>query len=353
MADASTSRIDARPLRNISVVLRSQNILTNVQTLILDGLTVAAEYINDILEDPTLNVRILSMREARDFHQEHLRQVLQHACRSDRPEGMPKLKAVYFFGYTKEWTLEDDRTYELKSSRNMEIEKAQVAAGIRRADPWWCRKGAMIRKYWAHDWATCLLACEGKIAFDTVACRGPRHWNSPAFGTVPVGEDTRPGVASFSLSGCESCGTSPEGLFYPTDDLLRANVPLLGPPPLLSSSLRAAKTPGQPATPFVPRCVDCLTERYCAGCHKWWCEACYTPPGQQQAAANIVVVDDDGTAEDLQFVTASPPKPKVRSIFCPPCEDVAQTAKPFKPAWYSPPSEFDSTLTARVDALTV
>jgi hypothetical protein len=343
-------------MRLISAVLRRQNILTNVQTLILDGLTISGDYIGDILEDPTLNVRILSMRGGRDLHHEHLRSVLKHACRSDRPEGMPKIKAVYFFGYIRERALENDRFFELGSAQNFEIEKAKVAAGIRRADPWWCRKGAMISKYWGYDWATCLLACEGKIAFDAVACRGPRHRNSPAFGafgTVPVGEDSPhlaglPAVASFSLSGCESCGTSPEGLFYPTDDLMRANVPLLGPPPLLSSSLRAAKTPGQPATPFVPRCLDCLTERYCAGCHKWWCEACYTPPGQQSAAANIVVVDDDATADDLQFVTASPPKPKVRSSFCPPCEDIAESAKPFKPEWYSPPSELDPTLTARV-----
>lgn len=340
MANTPTFRVNARPLRNLSVVLRHQNILTNVQTLILDDLTVAGEYLNDILEDPTLNVRILSMREARGLPHEHLQQVLKHACRSGRPEGMPKLKAVYLFGHVKEGTLVDHRAYNLRLPRNVDIEKAKVVAGLRRADPWWCRKGEVIRKYFVdQDWASCLLACEGKIAFDAVACRGPRHENSPVFVSMPASDNPRyglPALACYSVSGCESCGSSPEGLFYPTDDLTQTNVPLLGPPPLLSSSLRAAKTPGPYATPFVPRCAECLEQRYCAGCHKWWCEACYTPPEWQPAASTLFGVDDDGAAEDLEFVTASPPKPKVRNIFCAQCEDVAESTKQFKPEWYFP-----------------
>lgn len=66
--------------------------------------------------------------------------------------------------------------------------------------------------------------------------------------------------------------------------------PLLPPPPMHSSTLSAAMCPTGQAVRhrlsylrkgnenkarFIPRCFDCIRDRYCAGCNKWWCETCY------------------------------------------------------------------------------
>ena len=52
--------------------------------------------------------------------------------------------------------------------------------------------------------------------------------------------------------------------------------PLLAPPPLHSSTIKAAKTPFPGfGDKMLLRCTDCLRSRYCENCHKWWCEDCY------------------------------------------------------------------------------
>ena len=121
-------------------------------------------------------------------------------------------------------------------------------------------------------------------------------------------------VASYSLGPCEGCGAAPEGLITWGDEDwclggerdefgrrlsesiscgerdLAGRYPLLTPVPMHSASLRGAMCPeGEVLRPslmgkkgkrkmFVPRCWDCIRERYCAGCHKWWCEQCWVGP---------------------------------------------------------------------------
>ncbi|ROW06686.1 hypothetical protein VPNG_06752 [Cytospora leucostoma] len=86
------------PLRGIFSVLRRQDILRNVSTLILDGLSVTAELVHEIINDPSFPVRILSLREVKNLNEPKLRAVLQMAVRPSRPEGTPRLKGLYIFG---------------------------------------------------------------------------------------------------------------------------------------------------------------------------------------------------------------------------------------------------------------
>lgn len=173
------------------------------------------------------------------------------------------------------------------------------------------------------DWAQTLLVCNGIIAFDAVLCTGPRHLNSPAWGELDVdalndaSSSASRGVphwnvAHFSVGGCAGCGSAPEGwTVWGEDNAPRPDAdgrrcseptstnpdigrfPLLPPPPLHSSSIKAAMCPagqsvntrraaaGDPQTGrarFIARCGACLCDRYCISCHRWWCESCYIGP---------------------------------------------------------------------------
>jgi hypothetical protein len=57
------------PLRGIFYNLRRNNILQNVHTLVLDGLSVTADLVNDILIDPQYQVRLLSIRETKNLNE--------------------------------------------------------------------------------------------------------------------------------------------------------------------------------------------------------------------------------------------------------------------------------------------
>jgi len=164
------------------------------------------------------------------------------------------------------------------------------------------------------DWAATLQACAGAVAFDAVLCRAPRHANSPAFGRYPSPgaadeSATRMAVASFALAGCAGCGDAPEGLVaYDRHTRDRpGELPALAPPPLHETSVRAATRPchppqdnsgeGRPGTTraasFVARCATCLRDRYCARCHRWWCEDCLPAAAVAAGAgADPLVLDD-------------------------------------------------------------
>lgn len=285
-----------------------------------------AEFCNDIINEPTLNVRILSIRDVKNLNMGKLRGGLQYACRRTRAEGMPKLKALYVFGSKDSLAVPAvamDRS-AIGVEWNYKSQQALTSSLQHGGDAWWSRKGRIINRQVPDGWANCMLDCDGIIAFDAVLCHGPRHRNSPVFGTTFLRTACDPAVAVIALPACDACGKSPEGILNPTDDMARANVPLLAPPPILSSSLRAAQIPHRPASQFVPRCLDCIRERYCTGCNKWWCESCYIPPGREPSisSASVAIVDDDGvpiSPEWLQLELSSP-KPKVRTNLCPDCE---------------------------------
>lgn len=250
------------PLRGIFATLQRRDILSNVQTLVLDGLSVTADLCNEIIADPRYNVRILSLRGVKNLNEGRLRGALRYACRPSRPAGMPKLKGLYIF---------TEPTHD--SSADHED-----------VDPWYNVKGRIVRRDVSPEWADTLIDCQGVIAFDAPLCTGPRHFNSPVAGTLPDSSVTgQPfpqwAVATDSLSGCKGCGTAPEGTtaFEPAAD--RTRLPLLSGAPHLSSSLKAATCPASPSSTFIARCTACLEDRHCATCNQWWCESCYAPPG--------------------------------------------------------------------------
>jgi len=336
-ADTVFGSFYSGPLRGIFSNLRRADILRDVQVLSLDGLSVTAELIHDILVDPSFSIRILSIRGAKNLNELKLRGALQYACRESRPEGTPRLKGLYVFGpqdtYISGSTPESGGSSPsragtsptgVSASWNDRSQKALAASSADEQEGWYVRRGEQFpgRNRIAAQWATTLVACQGVIAFDAVLCTGPRHLNSSAWGSISIDALNAAGspasvniphyaVATHSLDGCASCGTAPEGWTVwgetPTperDEYDRrtskslsdeiGRFPLLAPPPMHSANVNVAMCPSgqsvrsripsllsaskQPKARFIPRCFDCLRERYCAACHRWWCESCYLGP---------------------------------------------------------------------------
>ncbi|KAH7309785.1 hypothetical protein B0I35DRAFT_359464 [Stachybotrys elegans] len=258
-------------LRRVLAILRQRDFLRDVQTLILDGLSVTAELVHEIITHPSYNVRVLSLRDVHNLNYGRLRGTLQYACRPGRPDGMPKLKALYVFGSTTD-SDSSISEYEALASVWPEFDDGK-------SNEWWSRKGRIIPTHSLREWSSCLQACEGIIAFDAVLCRGPRHGSSPAYGRYNVPMDDFEAVATFAVPACSSCGDAPEGLVR-ADTSSLTSLPALYPPNIMTSSLRGCVVPQNSTDCFVPRCEDCLRERYCTTCHKWWCESCFRLPNQ-------------------------------------------------------------------------
>ena len=330
------------PLRGIFSSLRRLDILRDVQVLSLDGLSVTAELVHDILTDPAFSVRILSIRGVKNMNERKLQGALQYACRESRPEGMPRLKGLYLFGAKDTKPAPSTTTMEMSRSPsptspgrsaaawNTQIQKTLAAppAPVEEPEAWYVRQGNQFTSRISPEWASTLVACAGIISFDSVLCCGPRHFNSRAWGTVntealdaaaSTAMGVRPfAVATHSLGGCASCGTAPEGWTVWGEEMLTshrdadgrrtsesmmadlARFPLLAPPPMHSASLRVAMCPTgqtlrsrlpwlakgkQQQARFIPRCFDCIRDRYCSGCHKWWCESCYIGPRASSSAS--------------------------------------------------------------------
>ncbi|KAI0204437.1 hypothetical protein F4808DRAFT_342453 [Astrocystis sublimbata] len=281
------------PLRGIFTSLRRRDILQHVTTLVLDGLSVTSEFLNDILVDPASRVRILSIREVKNLNERKLMQALRYACRPSRADDMPRLKALYYFG-----------------KRHTSTSLSESGEGKGEDEDWYSQKGRVISKSIADGWAETLLDCREALRFDTVLCTGPRHHNSPAYGkthVTPAGGSPW-GVASFAVGGCASCGSAPEG-FTVYEGSPAEELPLLSPIPLHSSNVKSAMRPHgdetgnghrQPRHEFVPRCLGCIRERYCFSCNQWWCEACYQVPSNEELAQEVHVVNFDENENGLE-----------------------------------------------------
>lgn len=291
------------PLRNIFSRLERQRLLRNVQTLVLDGLSVTAELVKEILTDDRFSVRILSIREVKHLNERKLQQYLRYAVRPSRADGMPRVKGIYLFGprecappvatTTKRSASPASRGVmssqgaQIGAEWNQKSTDALSAALAKTSDKWYQSSGRMLAKRPSSDWAEILQACEGTIVFDAVLCRGPRHDPSKAYiregstnGPPHPASFLRPTIANVALgpSGCECCHSCPEepALFGHS---LPSQFPLLSPLPLHWSSIRAAQMPhtndGSTPPPLFVRCEDCLRGRWCERCHKWWDEDCY------------------------------------------------------------------------------
>ncbi|KAI1497926.1 hypothetical protein F5X99DRAFT_395069 [Biscogniauxia marginata] len=322
------------PLRAIFHSIRRRNILQDVHTLLLDGLSVTAELCNDILVNPSFRVRILSIREVKNLNERRLMQSLHYACRPTRPEDMPRLKGLYIFGKRDAPLLPaaspakqvgTARGAAISAGWNHKSQHALKESIENGGDDWYHCKGRMVSKRIADGWAETLHDCHGVIKFDSVLCGGPCHQNSPAFGKTPTlpgrsADDSRWGVATFALGGCASCGSAPEG-FTVYGESPSENLPLLSPVPLHSSTAKSATCPAYTGLEdggklkFVPRCLECVRERYCFSCHQWWCESCYQVPTREELAAQLVhIVDESNGLVDHELAALEPPKIKTRKI---------------------------------------
>ena len=283
----------AGPLRGVFGRLHQKHILRNVQTLVLDGLSVPADLVREIVAEDRYNVKILSLREVKNLNQTKLQQVLRYITRPTRAEGTPKLKALYFFG-SKDAVAFTIRLQQQQVQPTafgvMASEGAQIGAEWNNRSytalstfvcddetKWYSCTGRAMKRPLS-DWPETLQVCKGLIAFDAVLCRGPRHDISK----VDSKNFLQPTIATVALGpiGCESCGSCPEGpaIFGASPE---SALPLLSPPPSHSSTVRAAQFPqGMPeALPkLILRCEDCLRGRWCERCNRWWCESCYEEP---------------------------------------------------------------------------
>lgn len=309
------------PLRGVMSRLLRQNVLSNVSTMILDGLTVPAEVIREIISEDRYNVRILSIREAKHLNERKLMQVLKYAVRDSRPAGTPQLRGLYVFGpkesrpgppepeigRRRSPTRYPDSSpagvmnalgAQLGAEWNRRSQEALTADLCGVEDKWYQKSGAMFKKTPVSDWAETVKACEGIIHFDAVLCRGPRHdaenyaHQDPDVPTNRYNSYLPPTIATFALGahGCSKCKSSPEGpaVFGESPS---HHLPLLSPPPMHSSSIRAAQWPhithtSTEAPKLFVRCKDCLINRHCERCGKWWDEKCYMPTNTRTELQN-------------------------------------------------------------------
>ncbi|KAL5333590.1 hypothetical protein BJX70DRAFT_55887 [Aspergillus crustosus] len=214
-----------------------------------------------------------------------LQSVLSYAVRPTRPAGSPRVKGIYYFTSM-------DRPRTAVRSKYRDWWNSQIARDVtpsiqdQRQNAWYSSSGKLLKRHIEDGWAQTLKKCEGIIAFDATLCRGPRHDHESA---TQNSEEPQPGtrllgpaIATVALGprGCEGCHTSPEGPAI-WGQSRNETFPLLSPPPFHSSSLAAAKRPAlfpgeRPV--LIARCTDCLTDRWCHRCNKWFCSSCLPNP---------------------------------------------------------------------------
>ncbi|KAL2355336.1 hypothetical protein BJ546DRAFT_1025615 [Cryomyces antarcticus] len=299
------------PIRGIFSNLERRGVLQHVRTLILDGLSVPAELVNQIVSEDRFRVHILSIREVKNLNERKLQQVLLHAVRDSRPVGALKLKGLYFFGPKPHRSsnapakaaarpsavqsptgVTSSEGAQIGAEWNQRSSTALSSSLVRTQDEWYQPAGRIFPRSFSPEWATTLQACSGKIAFNAVLCRGPRHnpespsWLRPAIATIALGP-----------TGCGGCGTCPESpaLFH-GPSWSTQHFPLLDPIPIHSYTLDAARTPATPRLssppPLIVRCEDCLRGRWCERCNKWWCESCYQEPVSRFQPTEMQQIED-------------------------------------------------------------
>ena len=288
----------AAPLKGIFDNLAQRSILQDVRTLVLDGLPVPADLVADIVLTDRFNVNILSIRDCRHLNERKLMQILQYAVRPTRPQGTPRVKGIYHFTpmdhpnrapvrpQYRDWWNSRSQTPSSTPPSTVEEPVSETTQPQQQND-WYLPSGQILKQSIDEEWAKTIKKCEGIIAFDAVLCRGPRH-NIDLFssanqnGPSPEGRLLGPALATVALGpqGCDGCHTSPEGPAIWGQSNLE-HFPLLAPIPHHSSSLTAAKRPvpcsgEQPI--LIARCAECLTNRWCHRCNKWFCSSCLPEP---------------------------------------------------------------------------
>ncbi|EKV15897.1 hypothetical protein PDIG_22520 [Penicillium digitatum PHI26] len=317
--------IYSAPLKLIFTSLQDRGILQDVRTLILDGVSVPADLVADILLTDRFNVNILSIRECRHLNERKLMQVIQHAVRPTRPAGTPRVKGIYHFSpihtgpravarprYRDWWgsRVRNSQTHnQIRSNSEQEDGASAGSPSIEQQNEWYSATGKLFKHTPGEGWAQVLKKCEGIIAFDATLCRGPRHDPNLYSSTTVEGTSAEapllgPAVATVALGprGCDRCHSSPEGpaIWSQSPDL---QFPMLSPPPLHSSSVAAAKRPKLIPGEYpilIARCTDCLTNCWCHRCNKWFCGNCLPNPHRVQVNLSPHQTAVHATAAELQ-----------------------------------------------------
>ncbi|CAI7660335.1 unnamed protein product [Penicillium glandicola] len=315
--------IYSAPLKRIFTSLEQRGILKDVRTLILDGTPVPADLVADIILTDRFNVNILSIRECRHLNERKLMQVIQHAVRPTRPAGTPRVKGIYHFSpmhtappavarprYRDWWgtRVGTSHTPSQTPSNSNQEDGAPAKSSAEQQNEWYSASGKVLKHTPEEGWAQVLKKCEGIIAFDAALCRGPRHdpslYSSTTEGTPAESPLLGTALATVALGprGCAGCHSSPEGpaIWSQPSDI---QFPMLSPPPLHSSSVAAAKRPklipGEHPV-LISRCVDCLTNRWCHRCNKWFCESCLPNPQRVRVSLSPHQTAVHASAAELQ-----------------------------------------------------
>ncbi|KAH8690968.1 hypothetical protein BGW36DRAFT_306707 [Talaromyces proteolyticus] len=285
------------PLRGIFDRLEKQSILSSVRTLVLDGLPVTADLIADILLTDRFNINILSIRDCLHLNEQKLMQTIAYAVRPSRPAGTPKVKGIYHFtskayngepqwgqrlSSRREWW----KTRDSLSPRSSGSTTPILSDAEDDLNEWYRPSGQLLRGSTEDGWAQIIRKCEGIIAFDAVLCRGPRH-NAELYSSTntskprPEERMLAPAIATVSLGprGCDCCRTSPEGpaIWGESPEYC---FPLLNPVPLHTSNVLEAKrpVPKNESAVMIASCMECLKNRWCHRCNKWFCFSCLPSP---------------------------------------------------------------------------
>ena len=310
--------------------LARRGVLQDVRILILDGLYISVELLHDILccqhtncpirvpnasdvrPCPTCyplatqcpvpcNVRILSIRQSMGFYVDQLQGLLKHIARPDRPKGSPRIQGIYCFGPMD----------SIFSSSISEDSHADAAEGVttafgsqlgtqgssrssdsfatRYADTWYVSRrvnyapagfrSGELRPQPNEDWNELLDQCKGIIFFDTIKCQNSLPWKWDRSATNRrMKRCTSLANVCLGSQTCQDCHAFPQGGARYTGEP-SADLPLLSPPPLHSSSIAVAQRVSYDSIDtkdLVLRawCDTCLDGRHCQGCLAFWCGTC-------------------------------------------------------------------------------
>ncbi|KAL4915162.1 hypothetical protein BDW62DRAFT_203887 [Aspergillus aurantiobrunneus] len=156
------------PLRCIFASLERRSILRDVRTLILDGLSVPADLVSDIILSDRFNLNLLSIRDCRHLNERKLMQVLNYAVRPTRTAGTPRVKGIYYFT-----PLDNPRAAVRTKYRDWWSSQCvgQRTPGDvtpvgnqwegQRQNVWYSPSGKLLKRHIEEGWAQTLQKCDG------------------------------------------------------------------------------------------------------------------------------------------------------------------------------------------------
>ena len=205
------------------VISKFESRLKYTRILILDGLHISFKCLMHLLAN--FSLQILSIRDTSTLSDLGVRNALRYKMRPDRPNERTSLHALYYFqgdrgfseaeqSFRNETVLGEHLGVTQRSGAQLGTNSAFLPPPKVAFDSYTrsvyanfgvCRASARDLDW--PDWANLLERTMGSIAFDMVLCP-----HNPA-DLLP--SDKRPKLATVRLSGCQTCGSCPEGPAYP------------------------------------------------------------------------------------------------------------------------------------------